>query len=77
MAGISLDQAQARLDAWLAADAAVAQGQSYSGLGRTLTRADAATIRDNIQFWERKVLELTSNSGGGRGRRVRYGVTDS
>jgi hypothetical protein len=72
MAGITLAQAQTRLDAWLEADAAVARNQSYSINNRTLTRADAEQIRTNIDYWQSKVNELTASAGGGR--RVRYGV---
>lgn len=70
MAGISLAQAQARLDAWVEADAAVSRNQSYSINNRTMTRTDAAEIRTNIDYWQGKVNELTASAGGGR--RVRY-----
>jgi len=73
MAGITAEQAQARLDAWLEADAAVSQSQSYSIAGRSLTRANAAEIRNNIDYWQRKVSQL---SRGGSGARVRYGVPE-
>lgn len=73
MAGITADQAQERLNAWLAADEAVASNQSYTIGGRSLTRADAATIRENIEFWERKANILSRGSGGAR---VRYGVPE-
>ena len=43
--------AQAHLDAWLAASLAVANGQSYTIGNRSLTRADADTIRTQIQFY--------------------------
>ena len=43
--------AQAHLDVWLAADLAVGAGQSYTIGNRSLTRADAETIRTNIQFY--------------------------
>lgn len=59
MAGITLAQAQAALDAWLLADTAVATGQSYSISGRSLTRANAAEITKKIEFWEAKVKSLT------------------
>jgi hypothetical protein len=59
MAGITLTQAQAHLDAWMAADLAVATGQSYSIAGRSLTRANAAEINKNIEKWEAKVKSLT------------------
>lgn len=48
-------QAQAALDAWIAADIAVAKGQSYSMNGRSLTLANAKEIREQIQYWERRV----------------------
>jgi len=77
MAGITLLQAQAQLDAWLAASAAVAQSQSYeidSGNGRRkLQRADAMEIRQQIAFWQTKVQALTPIASGGR-RRTRYVV---
>ena len=59
MAGITLEQAEAKLTAWMSADDAVASGQSYSISGRSLTRADASEIRDNIIFWDKQVKRLT------------------
>lgn len=73
MAGITLAQAQTHLDSWLAADVAVSSNQAYTNGSRTLTRADAAEIRTNIDYWQAKVNELTASSSGGR--RVRYGYT--
>ena len=79
MAGWTLTQAQAQLDAWLAASLAVAQSQSYeidSGNGRRkLTRANAAEITAQITFWRREVESLTPASAGGR-RRTRYVVPE-
>jgi len=78
-AGITLEQAQARLTAWLEADAAVASRQEYeieTGNGRRrLKSADAAEIRQNIDYWDAKVKSLTPASAGGR-RRVRYYVPE-
>ena len=73
MAGITLAQAQAQLDAWLAASLAVSQGQSYAIAGRSLSRADAVAIADNVKRWNNKVVQLTQTSSG-RGR-TRYVVT--
>ena len=56
---LTLTQAQTALDAWIAADLAVAKGQSYSMNGRTLTLANAKEIREQIQYWERRVLAFT------------------
>ena len=52
---ITLTQAQTALDAWIAADLAVAKGQSYTMNGRSLTLANAKEIREQIQYWERRV----------------------
>lgn len=63
MAGITLAQAQTQLAAWLAADTAVAQGQSYTIGTRALTRAQASEIRANIEFWDRQVKRLSAGGG--------------
>lgn len=77
MAGITLAQAQAQLDAWLAASLAVASNQAYeisTGTGtRRLTRANAAEIREQVKYWEQRVLALTPPEAGGR-RRTYYVV---
>ena len=77
MAGITLEQAQAQLDLWLAANIKIAGNQSYeidTGNGRRkLTRANPAEVQEQIEFWDRKVKELTPASGGGK-RRTRYVV---
>ena len=79
MAGITLQHAEAQLSAWLAASEAVAQNQSYlmesGGSRRSLTRADAAEVRNQITFWDRKVRELTLLATGAR-RRTRYVVPE-
>lgn len=59
MAGITKAQAETQLAAWLAADTAVASGQSYSIAGRSLTRANAREIRENITYWDAKVNSLS------------------
>ena len=66
MAGITLAQAQTQLDNWIAASTAVAKNQSYTIGDRTLTRANAREIRENVDFWDTKVQRLTR--GGIRGR---------
>jgi hypothetical protein len=68
MAGITTAQAEAQLSLWLAADAAVSSGQSYSIGDRSLTRADADKITSKIEFWNKQVLRLTR--GGIRVRGV-------
>lgn len=70
MAGITLTQAEAALAGWIAADAALQSGQSVRHeSGRMLTRADAAEVRNNIDFWDKKCQSLgAAAAGGGRGR---------
>jgi hypothetical protein len=76
MAGITLEQAQANLDAWLAASVAVAKSQSYrisvDGSERELTRANAGLIKDQIQYWDGMVRQL-SGTGRARARRIVFG----
>ena len=72
--GITLADARAQLAIWLAADAAVATGQSYrystGGSDRQLTRANAKEITDKINYWQTMVTRL--NNGGIRVRGVMF-----
>jgi hypothetical protein len=65
--GITLVIARAQLATWLAADAAVAAGQSYrfdsGGNSRQITYVDAAEITNKINYWQTQVTRLTSGSG--------------
>ena len=61
---ISLADAQTALSAWVAADLAVATGQSYSIGNRTLTRADAGEITDKIAYWSRVEAQLQRSAAG-------------
>lgn len=58
MSAIRLETAQKHLDAWLEAELAVTQAQSYTIGSRTLTKANLTEIRNSITFWEGKVAEL-------------------
>ncbi len=70
MAGITLEQAQAQLDAYLIAETKVLSGQAYElSTGRSLTRANLAEIRKGIEIWDRRVKDLSAKSSG-RGRCV-------
>lgn len=71
MPAITLEQAQAKLTLWMAADDAVATGQSYKIGDRSLTRADAAHIRGQIEYWERRVEQLEAGGKRRRGPRMR------
>lgn len=70
MAGITLAQAQAKLDAWLDAETAIAErGQNYSIAGRTLSRANLSEVRESIDYWNKKVETLSASAAGTRGPR--------
>ena len=74
MAGITLAQAQEQLDAWIAASSAVAKKQSYRIADRQLTFTDAAEIRQQIDYWNSKVVALSQRaSGRGRSRTIVVG----
>lgn len=71
MAGITLAQAQAQLDAYLAAETAVLANQSYKIGEREFKRADLKAIQDGIDRWSAKVESLSnSRANGGRGRSI-------
>ena len=59
---ITTTTAQTALDALIAADLAVAKGQSYSMNGRSLTMSNAKEIREQIQYWERRLATLQSTN---------------
>lgn len=71
MAGITLTQAEDNLTKWIAASEAVANNQSYSIAGRSLTRADASDIREMIDYWQGWVNRLSPSA---KRQRLRYGV---
>lgn len=74
MAAITLALAQSQLDTWIAADTAVASGQSYEIAGRRLVRANAAEITAKIDYWATKVTDLTASSAGhSRSRSIAVG----
>ena len=72
MAGIMLKIAQKHLDAWLEAEMAVTNAQSYTIGSRTMTKANLAEIRKAIEYWSNKVAELENlQKHGGRNRAYR------
>jgi hypothetical protein len=64
MAGITLTIAEAQLTQWLACLDAIATGQTYSIGGRSLTRANLADAKDQVEYWDRKVKRLSKTAGG-------------
>lgn len=73
MAGITLETAKRHLDAWLEAELAVTNAQSYTIGSRIMTKADLEEIRKTIDYWNNKVVELENvkkNVGRNRAYRV-------
>lgn len=73
MTAITLKTAQKHLDAWLEAEMAVTNAQSYTIGSRTMTKASLGEIRKSIDYWQGKVnvLENMAKTGGrNRVRRV-------
>jgi hypothetical protein len=64
MAGITLAQAQAQLNSYLAAETAVLSGQSYEIAGRKLTRANLLDIQSGVRLWNDRVVTLTNKAEG-------------
>ena len=63
---MTLTEAQQHLQVWLAADLSLAEGKELRIGSRTLTRVDAAEVKERIAFWQREVNRLS-----GQSRRVR------
>lgn len=74
MAGITLAQAEEQLAKYIEAENKVLQAQSYSIAGRELTRANLSYIRESIEYWDRKVKDMSASSTGrSRGRVITPG----
>ena len=56
------EQCRRHLDMWLAAEEALAQGQSYTIGNRTITRVNASEVSKNIELWADR-LERARGSG--------------
>ena len=68
---MTVTTAQTHLDAWLAADLAVAKRKSYSIQGRSLTHSDAETIKAQIAYWNGVVESLNAEAAGNKSPGIR------
>ena len=67
-----IEIARYHLNAWLEAELEVTTHQSYKIGSRSLTRADLAEIRKQIEFWQNRVAKLeNAEKRGGRNRVLR------
>lgn len=69
-----LQTARRRLSEYYAAETAILAGQSYSIGSRSLTRANLAWVKGQIDMLENKVEELKA-MGNGKGRRRAFRIT--
>lgn len=70
--GITLETARRHLDAWLTAELEVTTHQSYTIGSRSLTKANLAEIRAQIEYWRNMATRLENTAKrGGRNRVVR------
>lgn len=56
----SLEIAQKHLDAWLEAELAVTNGQSYSIGSKSLDRANLYQIREQVKYWSNEVAKANN-----------------
>ena len=77
MAVFTKEVCQKKLNTWLAAEEAIATGQSYQIGSRMLTRADLASVRKQIDYWNNKVMQAESvEENHGRNRTYHFVYRD-
>ncbi len=69
MAIFSKKLCEEKLNTWLAAEEAIATGQSYQIGTRMLTRANLKQVREQMEYWAGKLAEAEAEeTRGGRNR---------
>ena len=77
MSVFSKDLCWKKLNTWLAAEEAIATGQSYQIGTRMLTRADLKQVREQLEYWGGKLAEAEAEEKqGGRNRAYRALIRD-
>lgn len=64
MPAITLEQANTQLAAYLAAETQVLLSQSATLEGRSVTKADLASIQTGIKLWSQRINELNARALG-------------
>lgn len=73
MAIFSKKLCEQKVKTWLAAEEAIATGQSYQIDDRRLTRADLKAVREELEYWAARLAECENEQGqGGRNRVYRF-----
>lgn len=71
---VTLASAQAQLTAWTAASLALAEGQSYTMNGRSLSLTDAAEVREMLNYWSNIESNLLAAQSSGKTRRAGFSL---
>ena len=73
MTVFSKELCRQKLKTWMAAEEAIATGQSYQIGTRMLTRASLKQVQDQIEYWGKKLAEAEAEeTRGGRNRVFRF-----
>lgn len=77
MAIFSKELCKRKVETWLAAEEAIATGQSYQLGTRMLTRANLTAVRNELEYWAGKLAEAEAEEKqGGRNRAYRAVIRD-
>ena len=77
MAVFTKEMCQKKLNTWLAAEEAIATGQSYQIGSRMRARADLKQVREEVEYWAGKLGEAEAeDKHGGRNRAYRAVARD-
>lgn len=73
MSGITLAQAETQLSGWLGLLSRLSESSANEVRfeGRYYTAKDFSQVSKQVEFWDRKVKELSRSAGGGFGRMAR------
>ena len=74
MAIFSKELCQQKVNTWLAAEEAVATGQSYQIGSRSLSRADLKQIREELEYWAGKLADAEAEEKTGGRNRLYHGM---
>lgn len=78
MAIFSKKICEQKLNTWLAAEEAIATGQSYQMGTHMLTRANLTAVRNEIEYWAGKLAEAeAAEQRGGRNRIFQFVPRDT
>lgn len=73
MAIFSKKICEQKLNTWLAAEEAIATGQSYQMGTRMLTRANLNAVREELEYWAARLAEAeAAEQRGGRNRIFKF-----